>query len=114
MAHFAEIDDNNIVVRVIVVADKDTSTDGIDDEAIGAQFCQDLLGGNWIQTSWSGSFHGQFAGIGFEWLPDSKVFITPQPYPSWTLEGHEWVAPVSRPEESVYDWDEDAQVWVVE
>ena len=113
MAHFAEIDDDNVVLRVIVVADKDTSTDdGIEDAAIGAEFCHDLLGGNWIQTSWSGSFHGQFAGIGFEWLPDSKVFTTAQPYPSWTLDGHEWVPPVPRPEDADYDWDEDAQAWV--
>lgn len=76
MAHFAEIDDTNTVLRVIVVDNKDTQDqDGKENEAIGAKYCHDLLGGRWIQTSYNNSFRGTFAGIGHTYDPHKDVFV---------------------------------------
>ena len=109
MAHFAEIDENNIVTRVLVV---DNSL-----EHRGQDFlANDVgLGGTWIQTSYNRNFRGNFAGIGYFYDSDLDVFYKPQPYPSWTLDTTNWiwVAPVAYPEdELLYDWDEESQSWV--
>jgi hypothetical protein len=80
MAHFAEIDENNIVQKVIVVNNEVLKDEnGIEQESIGAQFCADLLGGTWIQTSYNANFRGQFAGIGNIYDPINDVFVTPEP-----------------------------------
>jgi len=105
MAHFAELDDSNIVLRVLVV--------GNGDEHRGAEFlANDLgLGGRWIQCSYNGTIRKQYPGIGFTYDPVADVFVAPQPYPSWTLnESHDWVAPVARPD-GVCWWDEAGQEW---
>ena len=87
MAHFAEIDDNNIVLRVIVVADADTANDdGIEIESIGLEFCRNLLGGRWIQTSYNKSFRKNYAAIGGYYEPMRDAFIAPQPAPDWILD----------------------------
>lgn len=79
MAHFAEIDDTNRVIRVIVVDNKDNQDqDGNENEVIGAKFCHDLLGGRWVQTSYNHNFRGTFAGIGFIYDPIKDEFIAPQ------------------------------------
>ena len=84
MAHFAEIDANGVVQRVIVVANKDTAdVDGNESEAIGVAFCQKLLGGNWVQTSYNGNFRKRYAGIGYKYDADLDAFVPPQPYPYW-------------------------------
>jgi hypothetical protein len=76
MAHFAEIDDTNIVLRVIVVNNEDIlDQDGNENEAIGAKFCHDLLGGRWIQTSYNNSFRGNYAGIGCLYDPIKDIFL---------------------------------------
>ena len=76
MAHFAELDDNNIVQRVIVVNNEVLlDENGIEQESIGAQFCQDLFEGRWIQTSYNNKFRGTFAGIGFKYDEANDVFI---------------------------------------
>jgi hypothetical protein len=106
MAHFAEINDNNIVERVLVV---DNSL-----EHRGADFlANDLgLGGNWIQTSYNGNFRKQFAGIGFSFDSNADVFIAPKPYASWSLdENYDWQPPVAKPEGEFY-WDEEIGNWV--
>ena len=83
MAHFAELDGNNVVLRVIVVDNKDCSTpDGTEVEAIGAAFCQRLFGGNWKQTSYNGNFRKNYAGIGYTYDASNDYFYAPQPYPS--------------------------------
>jgi hypothetical protein len=113
MSHFAEIDDNNIVLRVIVVSDTDTAdTDGVEIESIGAQFCTDLMGGTWIQTSYNGNLRSRYAGIGFTYDEARDAFISPQPFPSWVLDDAttEWVSPV--PMIDGYGWDEDTVAWV--
>lgn len=78
MAHFAELDETNIVLRVIVVANEDCSDqDGAENEAIGALFCHRLLGGRWIQTSYSGRIRGKYAGIGDTYDTDADLFVPP-------------------------------------
>ena len=78
MAHFAEIDENNVVLRVIVVHNNDThDVDGVEDEALGQAFCTNLLGGNWKQTSYNGNFRGRYAGIGYTYDAQLDEFIAP-------------------------------------
>jgi len=78
MAHFAELDADNKVLRVIVI-DNDVvhNADGLEDEALGTAFCQSLYGTDtkWVQTSYNGSIRGKFAGIGWTW--DGENFIQP-------------------------------------
>lgn len=76
MAHFAELNENNIVQRVIVVGNdvlKDAT--GQENEALGKAFCHNLLGGNWVQTSYNGNFRKMYAGIGYRYVPDEDVFL---------------------------------------
>ena len=116
MAHFAEIDDNNVVTRVIVVANKDTAdANGNEVESIGVAFCQRLLGGNWKQTSYNAKFRKNYAGIGYTYDAAIDAFVPPQPYPSWVLNNDtaQWEAPVPMPTDGkMYSWDEATQSWV--
>ena len=78
MAHFAELNDDNEVLRVIVVDNaKCLNSEGQECEATGAAFCEALLGGRWMQTSYNGNFRGQFAGIGMIYDPENDVFYQP-------------------------------------
>ena len=116
MAHFAELDENNVVKRVIVVANKDTAdADGNEMESIGVAFCQRLLGGNWKQTSYNAKFRKNYAGIGYTYDAAIDAFVPPQPYPSWVLnpDTAQWEAPVPMPTDGkMYSWDEATQSWV--
>jgi hypothetical protein len=107
MAHFAEIDNNNIVTRVLVV---DNSL-----EHKGAEFLSnDLnLGGTWIQTSYNNNLRKQFASVGYKYDADADVFIAPQPYPSWSLDDNfDWQPPTPMPNEGRWNWDEEIGDWV--
>ena len=106
MAHFAELDSNNIVLRVIVVADEH--------EADGENWCNNFAGGTWKQTSYNNNIRKQFAGIGFTFDAAKDKFIAPQPYPSWALDSDDdWQAPTARPDDDkMYYWDEDTLAWV--
>ena len=76
MAHFAKVNEENIVEQVIVVNNEVMiDEDGIEQESIGAAFCSDLLGGNWIQTSYNGNFRGTFAGRGMTYDKKKDEFI---------------------------------------
>ena len=116
MAHFAELDQNNIVQRVIVVANKDTAdANGVEKESIGVAFCERLLGGTWKQTSYNGNIRKNYAGVGFNYQSDIDAFVPPQPYPSWVLNPNtaQWDAPVPKPDDGkMYRWDEDTLSWV--
>jgi hypothetical protein len=105
MAHFAEIL-NGVVQRVIVVHDNN--------EANGAQFCNDLLGGEWLQTSYNGKIRKQFAGIGFTYDHIRDEFVAPQPFESWTLnENNDWQPPTPMPSSGgPYRWSEEDLEWV--
>lgn len=116
MAHFAELDENNVVTRVIVVANKDTSdASGVEHESIGIAFCQNLFDGNWKQTSYNGNFRKNYAGIGYTYDASIDAFVPPQPYPSWVLNPNtaQWEPPVPYPNDgNMYSWDEATQSWV--
>lgn len=115
MAHFAELDDNNVVLRVIVVDTKDNSTaDGVEKESIGQAFCERLFGGRWLQTSYNNNIRKRYAGIGYTYDAALDAFITPKPYPSWSLDPAtaDWVAPVPMPTDvQRYVWNEATQSW---
>jgi hypothetical protein len=114
MAHFAELDSNNVVLRVVVVDNKDTAdAQGVEKEHIGAAYLERLLGGTWKQTSYNGNFRKNYAGIGYTYNADLDAFVAPKPYPSWTLDANaQWQAPVPMPQDGkMYSWDEAAQAW---
>ena len=114
MAHFAEIDANNVVLRVIVIDNKDTAdANGVEKEHIGAAFCERLFGGTWKQTSYNGSFRKHYAGIGYTYNAVRDAFIPPQPYQSWTLDDDaNWQPPVAMPTDGGrYSWNETTQTW---
>ena len=105
MAHFAEIDENNIVQRVLVIDNEQ--------EHRGQDFlANDLgLGGRWIQTSYNHNFRKQYAGVGYYYDETKDIFIQPKPFPSWILdENSDWQAPIERPDGSYY-WDEETISW---
>ena len=118
MAHFAQLDENNVVTQVIVVDNKDTADAfGTEKEYIGAAFCEKLFGGVWKQTSYNGNFRKNYAGIGHKYYADIDAFAAPQPYPSWSLDANaHWQPPVAMPTdgtfENPYTWDEPNQTWV--
>ena len=88
MAHFAKIDENNVVTQVIVVANEDTTdTNGVEVEEIGVAFCKKLLGAetNWKQTSYNNNFRVRYAGIGYSYDETLDAFIAPSPFPSFVL-----------------------------
>lgn len=107
MSHFAEIDDNNKVLRVLVGDNNDPAGDE------GYQWLLDNLGGTWIKTSFNNKIRKQYAGIGYTYDPVADVFIAPQPYPSWSLdENFDWQPPTPRPEGFGWDWNEESLSWI--
>jgi hypothetical protein len=116
MAHFAQLNEENLVTQVIVVANQDTADqDGVENEAIGIEFCTNLLGGTWKQTSYNGNIRKNYAGIGYKYDATLDAFIPPQPFSSWTLneETAQWEAPTAYPtDDKRYTWDEETTSWV--
>jgi hypothetical protein len=142
MAHFAKLDENNLVLSVQVVTNANILKDGVEDEATGIAFLESITGwSNWKQTSYntrknkhydsennlsadqSKAFRGNSASAGFNYDPVNNIFIEQKPYNSWTLDtaNAEWVAPIAMPAEEHWDlndsrldirWDEAAQNWV--
>ena len=128
MAHFAKLDENNIVTQVIVVSNDDCIDPhtGQEDELIGSAFCRKLLGGNWKQTSYNNNMRGNYAGIGYTYMSNvatmgvasTDIFIAQQPYPSWNVGVNtaQWYSPLGDPptlsesdqETKYYAWNEDA------
>lgn len=117
MAHFAELDENNVVLRVIVVGNKDTSdASGVEKEYIGKAFCERLYGGNWVQTSYNGNIRKNYAGIGYYYNADIDAFVPPKPHASWVLNNDtaQWEAPTPMPEDGqIYSWNEETTSWDV-
>lgn len=113
MAHFAQLDDNNVVTQVIVVANEELLDNGVESEAKGIAFCQSLLGGNWKQTSYNGTMRKNYAGVGFVYDAEKDAFIAQKPYPSWVLDADcKWQAPVEKPTDVMTTWDEETTSWV--
>ena len=127
MAYFAQLDENNIVTRVLAISDKDCEDpSGQEVEQIGIDYCQSLFSADtiWKQTSFSGRIRKQFAAPGFAYRADLDAFIEPQPYPSWVLNltTANWESPIGSapdltPEEKErkcqYSWNETNIEWVI-
>tara|TARA_Y100000310_G_scaffold96207_1_gene93975 strand:- start:57 stop:443 length:387 start_codon:yes stop_codon:yes gene_type:complete len=125
MAHFVEVDSNNIVIRCLVVDDKDTQdSEGNEIESIGATYLSDGLGGTWKKTSYNTHagihklggtpYRKNYAGKGFTYDETRDAFIPPKPFPSWVLNEDTclWDAPVAMPDDgNDYDWNEDTTSW---
>jgi hypothetical protein len=112
MAHFVKIVDN-IVISGVVVHNNELLVDGVEVEAKGAEFCTNLFGGTWIQTSFNNRIRKQFAGVGYSYNPSADVFIAPKPFASWTLDSnHDWQPPTPKPD-GEYLWNEAQLEWVV-
>lgn len=126
MAHFAKLDENDIVEKVVVVGNDVPTAAGPlgenDMHADGESYCQNLFkGGVWKQTSYNNNFRKQYAGIGYTYDSVKDKFIRPQPYPSWTLNADDdWEAPVAYPtvqnvdeniQLPVKEWSENDQTW---
>lgn len=110
MSHWAEIDKNSIVRRVVVGDNNDPNGDE------GYQWLIDNLGGTWIKTSYNGSIRKNYAGLDYKYDEDLDVFIPPKPYDSWTLneDTYRWEAPLKHPEDGkIYSWNESKQNWVL-
>jgi hypothetical protein len=117
MAHFAQLDENNLVTQVIVVANEELLLDGVENETKGIMFCKSLLGEDtrWVQTSYNGNIRKNYAGIGYTYDSGRDAFIPPQPYPSWIMSEETclWSAPTSMPtDDKRYSWDEPTLAWV--
>lgn len=113
MAHFAEINENNVVLRVLVVDNEQ--------EHRGQEFLsEDLgLGGRWIQTSYNGNFRKMFAGVNYTYNEELDIFLPPKPFESWVLNETlgQWDPPVERPiidEDKATIWVEETQSWIIE
>lgn len=114
MAHFAQLDENNVVLQVIVVHNNELMIDGVESEAKGIAFCQSLFGGNWVQTSYNATFRKNYAGFGYTYDSIRDAFISPQPFASWTLneETCRWTAPTPMPiDGKIYSWNEETLSW---
>ncbi len=109
MAYFAEINGDNIVLRVVVVPDEH------DDEA-GSDWCEEFFGdGTWIRTATDGSIRANYAGPGYSYDEVNDVFVEPKPFPSWALDTgtYKWEPPTAHPNDGTpVHWDEDTLAWV--
>lgn len=114
MAHFAEIGLDNTVLQVIVVSNNDCLLDGVETESVGAEFCRNLLGGTWKQTSYNGNIRKNYAGVGYTYDSQRDAFIPPQPYTSWILDEQTclWNAPTPMPtDDKKYFWNKTTISW---
>jgi hypothetical protein len=105
MSHWAEIDENNIVTRVLV---------GNNSEPDEGEAFMNSLGGTWVKTSYNGTIRKNYAGIGYSYDSSRDAFIAPKPFDSWELDEDtcRWEAPVAYPTDGkMYTWNEDNTNW---
>ena len=108
MAHYAFLNKKNVVTEVIVGLDETELIEGLDPETWYGNF----RGQTCKRTSYNGNIRGVFAGVGFSYNKTEDIFITPQPYPSWTREGSLWNPPIDYPANpGMYVWNEENQSW---
>ena len=125
MAHFAELNNSNEVLRVIVISNDDVEANGGELSSEAETFVASIVphledGTAWKQTSYNSNFRKQYAGIGYTYDASKDKFILPQPFPSWSLDSNDdWEAPVTYPtiteinsEPVLISWDEDNQKWL--
>ncbi len=119
MAHFAQLDTDNVVTQVIVVDDKDClGPDGLEQESVGIVFCKSLFGEDtvWVQTSYNNKIRKNYAGVGYTYNPDIDAFVPPPLFFSWVLNNDtaRWEAPVAMPDDGqMYAWNEETTSWDV-
>jgi hypothetical protein len=106
MAHYAFLDQNNIVTEVIVGIDETETIEGLDTETWYANFKSQVC----KRTSYNSKIRGTYAGIGFTYNADENIFVTPKPYPSWIRSGSFWSAPIPKPNGN-WVWDEENLEW---
>jgi hypothetical protein len=108
MAYFANIDSNNIVTQVIFVDNENAL-----DEQTGVKYCNSVIPGNWIQTSYNNRIRKNYAGIGYFYDAELDAFIPPKPFDSWTLDTEScvWICPIEKPLEGEWYWDEENLLW---
>jgi hypothetical protein len=117
MAHFAEINDEKIVQRVVVINNENTfDENGQESEAIGVEFCNNLLGGVWKQTSYNGNIRKNYAGVGYTYDENRNAFIPPKPTKGeWVLDEEicQWkpLIPLSKNNKTGYFWNEEKNRW---
>jgi len=105
MSHWAEIDENNIVLRVLV---------GNNSEPDEGEAFMNSLGGTWVKTSYNGNIRKNYAGVGMSYDEGRDAFIAPKPYASWVLDEEtcRWEAPTPYPTDGImYVWDEETTDW---
>lgn len=115
MAHFAKIDENNIVQSVIVISnDLLLDSNGIEQESLGSTFCTENFGGTWIQTSYNGSIRKNYAATNYTYNEEIDAFVPPKIFKSWILNADkaDYEAPITKPNDGqMYKWNEEFQVW---
>ena len=115
MAYFAELNENNVVSRVVIINNDILMTGIMESEELGIRFCKNLYGENtnWVQTSYTGKIRKQFASKDYFYDKGNDVFIKPQPYASWVLDDNfDWHSPIPYPDNNnFYDWNEEQQTW---
>jgi hypothetical protein len=127
MAHFAELNNSNEVLRVVVISNEDVNANGGELSSEAEAFVASIVphsedGTVWKQTSYNNNFRKQYAGIGHTYDAIKNKFISPKPYPSWSLDSNDdWQAPVAYPSHTTIGsaqvtiyWDEDNQKWLGE
>lgn len=123
MANFAQLDENNKVVNIIVISNDDIlDENGQESEELGIARCKEIVGQdtNWIQTSYNDNIRCRYARIGGYYIPEHDAFVPPKPFDSWTLntDTFNWQPPVpwptETPEGKIYNWDEENQEWILE
>ena len=121
MAHYAFLNPENIVVKVIVGVDEtETQMDNGVEVGGSAEAWESFYAAQpWHEgltckrTSYNNNIRKQYAGVGFTYSSDADLFISPQPYESWTLDSnYDWQAPVARPAEGMWSWNEETLAWV--
>ncbi len=125
MAHFAELNNSNEVLQVVVISNEDVNDHGGDLSVEAENFVKTIVPFNptgvaWKQTSYNNSFRKQYAGVGYSYDSSKNKFISPQPYPSWSLDSNDdWQAPVTFPSiteinslEVYINWDEPNLQWI--
>lgn len=109
MAHYAFLDDNNLVTEVIVGIDETELIEGLDPETWYANFRNQKC----KRTSYNHNIRKQYASIGYKYDSINDVFISPQPFPSWFLDSNfDWQAPKPKPEGNTWFWNEDMGDWI--
>lgn len=128
MAHFAQLDENNNIIHVMIVANEDTQdVNGVESEEIGVAFCKKMMGANtiWKQTSYNNRIRVRYAGVGYTYNEELDAFIPPKPFASWVLNetSANWESPIgpapTLTQEEIdsrlfYSWDEENGQWVLE